>query len=197
MRNRRVLVGLLLAVLLAAVSFGRADAQGGYGGTDGCAASTCPFISGQTLIQRQGEIKTITIDLGGFGPLTLVVVTLRSEPVVLGTFTADAQGRVRATVTLPGDVTVGNHSLTVAGTDAAGRPYAVTSPVVVAAAITTTTRTATINTPTTRTISGNVESNGLLARTGRTLGPVAAVGALLVVGGGVLTVVARRRQRES
>ena len=140
MRNRRVLLGIVVAILLAAISLGRAGAQG-YGSADGCANAVCTFKPGVTLTMAAGDLKTIVIDLDGFAPLSDVTVTLRSDPVVLGTFKSDAQGRVRATVTLPSNVTIGNHSLAVAGLDPAGRAYAVTSPLVVAAPATTTTAT--------------------------------------------------------
>ena len=188
MKTRRMLFGVVVALILAAVSLGRAGAQG-YGGTDGCTTTVCTFKPGITMTVPFGVSKTIVIDLDGFAPVTDVTVTLRSDPVVLGTFRSDAQGRVRATVTLPNDVVVGNHSLTVAGLDPTGRAYSVTSPVVVAAPATTTTAT------TTQTNTSTGPSDGFLARTGRAIGSVAVVGALLVGAGAAVTITARRRQR--
>ena len=192
MRNRRVLLGIVVAILLAAISLGRAGAQG-YGSADGCANAVCTFKPGVTLTMAAGDLKTIVIDLDGFAPLSDVTVTLRSDPVVLGTFKSDAQGRVRATVTLPSNVTIGNHSLTVAGLDPAGRAYAVTSPLVVAAPATTTTAT----TSPSGSGSGSTTSGGFLARTGRAIGSVAIVGVVQLGGGAAVTIIARRRQRDS
>lgn len=56
----------------------------------------------------------------GFGPNTEASATLFSTPVLLGTFTADAQGVVRGEVTIPANTPVGPHRLEIRGVDRDG-----------------------------------------------------------------------------
>ncbi len=57
----------------------------------------------------------------GFDPGGRVIVELRSDPVVLGTFTADESGIVDATVTIPADTPAGEHTLAMLDVSAGGQ----------------------------------------------------------------------------
>lgn len=52
----------------------------------------------------------------GFQPFEEVTLVMHSTPVVLGTFTADANGVLTASFTLPAGATVGTHTLVYEGT---------------------------------------------------------------------------------
>ncbi len=58
----------------------------------------------------------------GFRPGSVSVVLIRSQPVIVGTATADDRGHIATTVTLPDRLPTGRHVLTVVGLDAAGQP---------------------------------------------------------------------------
>lgn len=69
----------------------------------------------------------------GFAPDSEVTVELHSDPVDLGTVTADAAGHVAATVTIPADVPAGDHTLVLSGTGADGEPLELRTPINVTA----------------------------------------------------------------
>ncbi|KQO98318.1 Ig domain-containing protein [Leifsonia sp. Leaf264] len=54
---------------------------------------------------------TITVSGSGFAPDSDVTVVLRSNPVTLGSFTADSDGKVEASVTIPLNTPAGTHHL--------------------------------------------------------------------------------------
>jgi hypothetical protein len=64
-----------------------------------------PLIAGEAL----------TLTYTGFQPGEQVTLVMRSTPVTLGTFTADANGTVTAAVTLPASAEEGTHTLTLSG----------------------------------------------------------------------------------
>jgi hypothetical protein len=112
----------------------------------------------------------ITKVFTGFQPHEVVTLVLHSDPVVLGTFTADANGVVTAEFTLPAGTAIGTHHLVLDGN--MGTHY---SEAIVVAAGTTT------------------ASSGSLAYTGANVGLPLALGAGLLVAGGGALVVTRRR----
>jgi hypothetical protein len=59
--------------------------------------------------------RALDLSWTGFRPGEQVTVVMRSTPVTLGTFTADAAGTVTAAVELPGEVEAGAHTLTFSG----------------------------------------------------------------------------------
>jgi hypothetical protein len=63
----------------------------------------------------------ITFSGSGYQPSSTVVLAIYSEPVVLGSATAEADGTFTATVTLP-DGYAGEHTLLASGVDADGDP---------------------------------------------------------------------------
>lgn len=76
---------------------------------------------------------TVRIQAGGFDPYSQVTITLHSEPVVLATTTADGEGYIDVTVTLPANVAVGAHEIQIAGTDPSGAPRTITRAITVVA----------------------------------------------------------------
>ena len=79
------------------------------------------------LTVEPGEV--LVIDRGGFAPGEKVRVELHSDPVVLGSVTASADGLVHLTVTIPETVPAGAHSLVfvVAGNDPGPLPVVIAS----------------------------------------------------------------------
>ncbi|MBV9950386.1 MAG: IPT/TIG domain-containing protein [Acidimicrobiia bacterium] len=75
-----------------------------------------------------------TLDVAGqgFDPGSEVTLTLHSDPIVLGTVTAGADGRFTATVMIPA-VEPGDHTLVATGVNALGRPLSPEAPVTVSA----------------------------------------------------------------
>jgi hypothetical protein len=58
---------------------------------------------------------SITVHGEGFLAGETVDITLRSTPIPLGSFTADADGEVTATVTIPADAEPGTHTIVMYG----------------------------------------------------------------------------------
>jgi DNA-binding beta-propeller fold protein YncE len=124
---------------------------------------------------------TVTMAADGFAPGEWVAATLFSTPVDLGMLRADASGALRATVTIPADVAAGEHRVAITG-QIDGRVLWTELTVLA-----------------TGGAGAGAESEdgagtGALARTGVEAGLLVVV-ALVLVGGGVAIVVARRRLR--
>lgn len=119
--------------------------------------------------------ETVDVVFDGYAPFSIVTVTQQSDPIVLGTFTADAAGVVRATVTLAPGLT-GLHHIVASGTDSQGNPVSASIPITVQAP------DATTNTP-----------NGFLPRTGSNTSFIVTLGGLALAIGGAATVASRRR----
>lgn len=93
-----------------------------YQGTSGCAGGGSPPPppeggDGSPLGGIFGQLLRIIID--HFWPNSSITMTLHSDPISLGTVTADANGRVDTTITVP-DVTPGVHRLVLSGEAASG-----------------------------------------------------------------------------
>ena len=65
---------------------------------------------------------TMTISGDGFAPGASLTITLHSDPVVLATATADANGAYSVTVTIPAATTPGTHQIVVSGLGPDGQP---------------------------------------------------------------------------
>lgn len=114
----------------------------------------------------------VTITGGGFAPGSDVVITIESEPVVLGETTADATGDFSTTVVLPAALPAGGHTIKATGDDARGGVLVLSQEVTVAGA----------------------SGEGGLPVTGVSGGDLLLVaGLLLLVGGGVLFAIRRRQ----
>ena len=64
----------------------------------------------------------VFVTASGLAPFSTVVVEMHSTPVVLGTFTTDANGDFSGMVTLPPKVDAGNHTIIVTGQTTGGDP---------------------------------------------------------------------------
>lgn len=140
----------------------------------GVAANTPGTVnkdSDRTSVAGEKIVRVIA----GFQPFEEVTLVLNSTPVVLGTFTADAQGVVTAEFTLPAGIALGEHTLVFDGDLGTHYEEIIT---ITAAAGTTAVTTA---------------GGDSLAYTGASVAlPLALGGGLLALGGGAL-VVSRRR----
>ncbi|WP_113684669.1 LPXTG cell wall anchor domain-containing protein, partial [Blastococcus atacamensis] len=132
---------------------------------------TITAAPGQNLTAN-APLKTgdkVTLRLSGFTPNEQVTLVLHSKPITIGTFRADGQGVVLASVTLPAGVEAGQHNLV--GTDSTGvvRSYPLT-------------------------LSATSGASGDLAYTGADpTAPLIGGAALLVLGGGLVLMTRRRR----
>ncbi len=64
-----------------------------------------------------GPGDDIRVRAGGYRPFEPVRIELRSDPIVLGTSSADAQGVVDVTVTIPADAPIGDHDVAIVPVD--------------------------------------------------------------------------------
>lgn len=123
MRVRSMML-LLLSLALALVGVASAaSAQSGYGAGDGSVAQGT-FVPG----------GTVSIRSPGWQAGSPVKATLFSDPIDLGSFTADGSGLVVGTVTIPSTVPLGQHTLQLSGTRADGTPRVLSQAVTVNAA---------------------------------------------------------------
>ncbi|MET0422451.1 MAG: fibronectin type III domain-containing protein, partial [Actinoplanes sp.] len=67
---------------------------------------------------------TMTISGDGYAPFSTVTLAVYSTPTVLGTATADGDGKFTATITVPPGLSMGKHSFVAAGVDENGNPRA-------------------------------------------------------------------------
>nr|WP_304516316.1 Ig-like domain repeat protein [Cellulomonas sp. JH27-2] len=123
-----------------------------------------------TEIHRGQELEAVA---AGLLPGTKVSFVLHSSPTTLGTATADEDGIAAVAVTIPSDVTAGDHTLVVTATDVLGDEHV--EKVALVAVVP-------VDDPT-----------GELAETGSNVAPLVIGGALLLIVGAGLVLVRRRR----
>jgi hypothetical protein len=77
-----------------------------------------PVIDVPIVIPDNKPIAQVTfvIDLSGLQPFSYVEILARSEPVVIASGFADANGQFNATVDIPDNLPPGDHSITIANT---------------------------------------------------------------------------------
>jgi len=97
------------------------------------AAETC-LPAGTTVSSSLAAGGQITISSTGWKAGSDVTGVLHSDPVTLGTLTADSTGRIAGSLTVPSTVPPGDHELVLTGTDPGGLVRTVTAPVTVTAA---------------------------------------------------------------
>jgi LPXTG-motif cell wall-anchored protein len=132
-------------------------------------------VSDTTVVPGQ----PIDISAGLFVPGSPASFTFFSQPVNLGTATADADGVATLSVTIPSDATPGTHTITASGTGIDGEPLSVSTTVTVLAD---------------GAAGADDGATGGLPRTGSDPMPIARIAAALVaVGGGLLFITRRRR----
>ncbi|MCW2529140.1 MAG: putative rane protein [Pseudonocardiales bacterium] len=122
--------------------------------------------------------STQTVTGTGFTPGEIVQATLHSDPIDLGTFTADSDGTVVVQFAVPVDLAVGAHDVTLIGLTSAGQAVAAFTVAALAASATPTPLT-----------------SGTLALTGSSIGPLTLVGGLAVLGGAALMMLSLGRGR--
>ncbi len=119
--------------------------------------------------------QPITISICCFRNGSTVTFTIFSDPVVLGTATADAQGVATGSFTIPANLPAGNHTIVSSGIGPNGQPVSYSRAITLVSA--------TSATPLARTGSSNSTV------------PLAAAGATSVVVGAGLVAVAMKRRK--
>jgi hypothetical protein len=128
-----------------------------------CAA---PSVSADTVPPG----GTVVFKGGGFAPNSTVTVTLHSDPIVLGTTTANDQGNFTFEAVIPDGLDPGEHRLEASGVDPAGNPLVVVQTITVV--------------PAEALAAEATQSSGTLPYTGSDVLRYAGLGLGLVVVGG-------------
>jgi hypothetical protein len=168
------------------------------------AAAQYPIESG-TLTASQTVVvpgEEVEVTGGGFEPGTGVDIFFLSEPVLLKSVTADAEGGIETTVEIPESATEGSHTLEARGAAAGGGTLVLRAPVEV---VVDGDDTGTVDDDLTPGgsdsvpvggsggSSGSGGGGGSLPFTGSDLLALAGIG-LLVLGGGITLRIAGRRR---
>ena len=147
--------------------------------TSGATTTTSTTLpAGTTVSPTAAAGGSIAVTSTGWLPGSTVTGLLRSDPVTLGTLTADSTGKISGSYPVPANTTPGLHELELVGKDANGAARSVMAGVTITAAGGTTT----------------TKAGGTVPRTGSEVWPQVLVGALMVGLGGVLVELARRRR---
>ena len=133
--------------------------------------------------------ETITLTGQTFQAGSTVTLTLHSEPVVLGSATADAAGKMALQATIPSDTPLGSHTITADGTAPDGSPLSLSVSLTVVPAAAN---------GGTGANNGNGNGSGNLPRTGAewTL-LLTKLGIGLAAAGGVFVAVAAKRRKSA
>ncbi|HEX8769366.1 MAG TPA: hypothetical protein VF711_01215 [Acidimicrobiales bacterium] len=131
---------------------------------------------------------TVQVSSSDWKPDSDVTAVLRSDPVMLGTLTANASGAVSGSLTIPAATATGTHTLELSGIGPNGTPRTVSTPLTVATSSGTGAGgTSTGGDPV--TVSG-----GALSRTGFNSQPFAYLASLSLAFGALLVIGGRRRR---
>ena len=125
--------------------------------------------------------QTITLDVDGFAPSTTVTVTLRPDAIVLGSFVADAGGRILGSLTIPSGLVEGPRAIVASGAGTTGDPVEAAVPITV------------VRTWVTPTTTPAPSGRGLLPRTGTDIAATVTIGGVLIVVGAASARASRRR----
>jgi len=125
----------------------------------------------------------LSVTASGYDPGAVVTFTLHSNPVVLGTATADASGDATLVFTLPPGTTPGLHTIT-----ATAVPEGDCDPAVVSTDLQVDAATVTSASPATTTGSGT------LPRTGSNVAELLQLALVLIAAGGLITLATRKRR---
>lgn len=68
----------------------------------------------------------ITITITGFQPFESITLVIFSDPINLGTFTADGEGTLTTTVTVPAGLEPGAHTIVATGSEGSVAQYGIT-----------------------------------------------------------------------
>jgi hypothetical protein len=113
---------------------------------------------------------TVTVTGDGFAPGADVVITVHSTAIDLATVSADGSGAIGTTVTIPSGLAAGSHTLTATGPDPAGGSHVLSQSITVS------------------------DSGPSLAFTGGSVIGLGSVAVAVLVVGGLLVMVTRRRR---
>ena len=143
---------------------------------------------------QQGQVNS-----NGHKPNSKATVHAESTPIFLGTFTANAQGVISATVTIPAALSVGRHNIVVRGVAPSGLPLINRFPFTVTSANAAIARgNSGSNGPGSGAGTGNNAGGGggvNLPTTGAEIAAVTGVGLALLAGGGLAFYAGRRRRQ--
>jgi LPXTG-motif cell wall-anchored protein len=169
---------LFLAALLGVMFFGMSASA---------FAATYP-PSGPTAGSSSAAVSdggTLTLTGQGWLPGSQVDLTLFSTPVPLGTATVAADGSFTKTVTIPSSTPPGNHTIVMSGRDANGNPATQSISITVKAAGTASGSNA--------APASNARTSGFASTGAQKAASMTFVGVTLLLFGGVLVIVFRRR----
>lgn len=177
MRSRQTLRGVLVGLVALLTMVGMAASAGAQVYPPG----TVTLTASRTAV---GPGDPITFEAKGFKGV--VDFTLFSDPVDLGSATANADGVAVLNTTIPVDTAPGQHTVVASGLDLNGNPTSVSIALTVSGEVQSAGDEA---------AGGDDAASGGLPRTGSDKSfPLARAGAVLVVAGGVLVLIARRRR---
>jgi LPXTG-motif cell wall-anchored protein len=166
--------GLIAATALAVVAFAAPAGAQQY-------PPAVNFLTISDTTPSPGQ--TITITAQTFAAGSSVTVTLFSDPVVLGSSTADASGRIALQATIPTNTPLGSHTIVVDGTAPDGTPLSLSAAIQVVPAQGA-------------GGTGGGGTSGNLPRTGDDSSiPLAKLGLVLAALGGVVTAIAAKRRK--
>lgn len=137
--------------------------------TTGQPGTTPQLVLSDTTVTRG---QTITATVSGFQGGSSGIITVASVEQQIGTFTVNAAGTGSTNVTIPTNITLGEHTVFARGIAANGAPGSAARGIIV--------------------ISGTGGTGGSLARTGAVVVPTAIIGLGLVAGGVALKRSSRR-----
>lgn len=172
MRSRQTLRGVLVGLMALLTMVGMAASAGAQVYPPGTVSLTASTTA-------PGPGDPITFEAEGFQGE--VDFTLFSDPVDLGSATANAEGVAVLNTTIPVDTAPGQHTVVASGLDLSGNPTSASIALTVAGEV--------------QSAGDEAASGGDLPRTGSDKSfPLVRAGAVLVVAGGVLVLIARRRR---
>lgn len=166
--------------------------------------STSTTASGVTTTTTAGPSASVspttvapggsfTLTTSGWRALATLTAVLHSDPVTLGTMTADASGAASGVFSIPAGTALGAHSITVSGTDPAGSDRTVTVSITVASATSSSLSSSASSSSGGSSSSSGSSSSGL-SRTGATIGRTISL-ALVFLGIGFILYGRTRRSR--
>lgn len=118
---------IIAAAVLVVTGLGAVPAAAQYPLRDGSLT-----LSGSAGSAALAPGAPVTLSGGGFEPGTTVEIWMRSDPVLLETTRAGAEGAIDATVRIPADAPAGEHTLEARGAAAGGGTNILSAQIVVA-----------------------------------------------------------------
>lgn len=170
-----IVAGLLMGLMLAGSPAGAQDG-GDY-------AEVINTTVDRPTVGGSCNNTGITVTASELQPGSDATFTLNSDPVVLGTVTADADGNATLVFDLPAGTTLGTHTIVTTGTNSFGVADS---------------STITLNVTSCATTPGPSGTGGTgLARTGTDVSTPIRAAVLVFAGGAALLLVSRKRQAHS